>query len=140
VTRFGLFVLLRQFDIDGLLRVEELGGDRFEFDEEKMRLVGRKSGMSYEIGDIVRVTVVKADVEMGQVDFLMAGKTERVAPQQGPAGPQTRASFGSRPKPGKQEKRTNVEKAKQPFSKRGPAKDDSGSVRKSRVSHPRRSR
>lgn len=139
VTRFGLFVLLRQFDIDGLLRVEELGGDRFEFDEEKMRLVGRKSGMSYEIGDIVRVTVVKADVEMGQVDFLMAGQTERAVPQSS-AGPQTRASFGSRPKPGKQEKRTNVEKAKQPFSKRGPTKNDSGSVRKSRVSHPRRSR
>ncbi|NJL23937.1 MAG: RNB domain-containing ribonuclease [Calothrix sp. SM1_5_4] len=45
VTKFGLFVLLHQFDVDGLLRVEELGGDRFDFDEENLRLVSRKSGM-----------------------------------------------------------------------------------------------
>ncbi len=152
VTRFGLFVLLRQFDIDGLLRVEELGGDRFEYDEEKMRLVAPKSGMSYEIGDVVRITVVKADVEMGQVDFLMAGQTERAAPQDR-SRPQQGRSQQARPqqgrsqgksgggnKHGKQEKRSNVEKAKQPFSKRGQAKDDSGGVRKSRVSPPRRSR
>ncbi len=110
VTRFGLFILLRQFDVDGLLRVEELGGDRFEFDEEKMRLVGRKSGMAYEIGEIVRVVVAKADIEQGQIDFVMA------------------------------EDQPHVEKAREPIQKRRPAKDDSRSVRKSRVSQPRRSR
>lgn len=70
VTKFGMFVQLRQFDIDGLIRLEELGGDRFEFDEENMRLVGRKSGMAYEIGDTFRVQVAKADIELGQIDFV----------------------------------------------------------------------
>lgn len=110
VTRFGLFVLLRQFDVDGLLRVEQLGGDRFEFDEEKMRLVGRKSGTSYEIGEPIRIIVAKADVQQGQIDFVMAE--------------------GSK----------HVEKARKPLAKRSPPKDDSRGVRKSRVSHPRRSR
>lgn len=110
VTRFGLFVLLRQFDVDGLLRVEQLGGDRFEFDEEKMRLVGRKSGMAYEIGDLVKIVVAKVDVQQGQIDFVTAE--------------------GSK----------NVEKARKPLAKRSPPKEDSRSVRKSRVSHPRRSR
>ena len=71
VTRFGLFVLLRQFEIDGLIRVEELGGDRFEFDEEKLQLVGKKSGVVYEIGDPLRVQVAKADIELGQIDFVL---------------------------------------------------------------------
>lgn len=113
VTRFGLFVQLRQFDIDGLLRVEELGGDRFEFDEEKLRLVGKKSGMAYEIGEPVRIQVAKADIELGQIDFVLPeGLKKNVA----------------------------ASKARQPVPKRGPAKDNSRSVRKSRVSHPRRSR
>jgi ribonuclease R len=121
VTRFGVFVLLRQFDIDGLLRLEELGGDRFEFDEEKMRLVGKKSGMAYEIGDLLRVVIAKADVELGQIDFVMAGRKPTAKPQY-------------------QETRAHVGKAKQPFSKRRSSKDDSRSSRKSRVSRPRRSR
>ncbi|HEX4922960.1 MAG TPA: ribonuclease R, partial [Bdellovibrionales bacterium] len=34
VTKFGVFVLLRAFDVDGLVKVEELGNDMFQFDEE----------------------------------------------------------------------------------------------------------
>ena len=69
VTKFGLFVLLRQFDVDGLIRLEELGGDRYEFDEEKLCLVGRDH--VFEIGDPLRIQVAKVDVEMGQIDFTL---------------------------------------------------------------------
>jgi ribonuclease R len=119
VTRFGLFVLLRQFDVDGLLRVEELGGDRFEFDEEKLRLVGKKSGMSYEIGETIRVVVAKADIELGQIDFVL--------PE------------GAIPRPRGQKEHRNVEKAR-PRGRHKTPKDHHRGVRKSRLSHPRRSR
>lgn len=72
VTRFGIFVLLRKFDVDGLVRLEELGDDYFEYDEEKLRLVGKKSGISYEIGDPVKIVVAKADIEQGQIDLVLA--------------------------------------------------------------------
>ncbi|MBX3020855.1 MAG: ribonuclease R [Bdellovibrionales bacterium] len=72
VTKFGLFVLLRQFDVDGLIRVEDLGGDRFDFDEETLRLVGRRSGMVYEIGEPLRVQVASTDIELGQINFVLA--------------------------------------------------------------------
>lgn len=110
VTKFGLFVLLRQFDIDGLLRVEQLGGDRFEFDEEKLRLVGKKSGMSYEIGDAIHVVVAKADADLGQIDFVLPEDKDRVG------------------------------KTSPPLPKRSPPKDRPGGFRKSRLSRPRHSR
>lgn len=110
VTKFGLFVLLRQFDVDGLIRVEELGRDRFEFDEEKLRLVGRKSGISYEIGEPIRVVVAKADTELGQIDFIL------------PEGYK------------------HVEKAREPLPKRRASKDDTRGVRKPRLSKRRRPR
>jgi ribonuclease R len=131
VTRFGLFVQLRQFDVDGLIRVEELGGDRFEFDEEKLRLVGKKSGMAYEIGDPMRIQVAKADIELGQIDFLMSaeGKKNVAKSRERQFTPQS----GRREKP----------LAQRLFSSSGrkqKSKNDSGSGGKSRVSRPRRPR
>ena len=115
VTKFGLFVLLRQFDVDGLIRVEELGGDRFEFDEENLRLVGRNSGMAYEIGEPMTIQVAKTDIELGQIHFTLP------------------------PGSGKGSRATSAKSSKT-LPKRKKAKDDSGSVRKSRVSRPRRPR
>lgn len=138
VTRFGLFVLLRQFDVDGLIRVEELGGDRFEFDEEKLRLVGRKSGMAYEIGESIQVVVARADIEAGQVDFVLPG---RAAAKTGASVANEREVRDERPR--FREKKgfsRAMDKAKPSFQKRGAAKDDSRGVRRSRFSKPRRAR
>lgn len=71
VTKFGVFVLLRQFDIDGLVKVENLGDDRFEFDEEHMILFGQKTGKKFHLGDPVRVMVSAIDTEEGKIDFLL---------------------------------------------------------------------
>ena len=78
VTKFGVFVLLREYNIDGLIRLDDLG-DRLEFDEENLRLVAKGSGASYNLGDRVRVTVSSTDIESGQVNFLLEGATESKA-------------------------------------------------------------
>lgn len=79
VAKFGIFVLLREYDCDGLVRVDDLGNDKFEFDEEQLRLVGKRSGRSFNIGENVRILVSAADPELGQVNFLLAEATEKVA-------------------------------------------------------------
>ncbi|WP_374031880.1 ribonuclease R [Bdellovibrio bacteriovorus] len=73
VAKFGVFVLLREYDIDGLVRLDDLGGERFEFDEENLRLVAKRSGFAYSIGDSIRIQVVAADPEAGQINFALAG-------------------------------------------------------------------
>jgi ribonuclease R len=83
VTKFGIFVLLRQFDVDGLVRLEDLGDDYFEYDEENLRLVGRKSGMSYEIGEPVKITVAKTDIDSGQIDLVLTGVEKRQTTDRG---------------------------------------------------------
>ena len=75
VTKFGVFVLLRQFEIDGLIHIDNLGPgkfEKFEFDEENLRLTAKRSGLSFSIGDTVKVRVVAADIDEGKVDFEMA--------------------------------------------------------------------
>ena len=76
VAAFGIFVSLRQFDIDGLIRLEELGVKGLVYDEENMRLVGKKSGISFEIGDPIKIIVANVDIEDGKIDFALAPDEE----------------------------------------------------------------
>lgn len=84
VTKFGAFVLLRQFEIDGLVSLANLGEndrDKLMFDEKNLRLVAKRSGRSFEIGQMVKVRVAKADPDLGQVDFELADGKKRQAPE-----------------------------------------------------------
>ena len=110
VTKFGAFIVLKQFDIDGLIRLEDLGFDHFDFDEDLMSLVGRNSGMQFKLGDPVRVQVAAADIESGRIDFVLASGDD--------------FSHGSQ------------SKESQSFEKRRSSEDDRGSVRKARVPRP----
>lgn len=71
VAKFGVFVLLRQYDIDGLIKVENLGDDYFEYDENTLTLVGQKSGKKFSLGDTLRVLVSAVDTIEGKIDFLL---------------------------------------------------------------------
>jgi ribonuclease R len=87
VTKFGVFVLLRQYEVDGLVRSENLTKEKLEFDEDNLVLVGHKTGIQFAIGDPVNVQVAAADPDSGQIDFAIVGqeytqgrsKTERSA-------------------------------------------------------------
>src|SRR5690606_34318942 len=77
VTKFGVFVLLKKFDIDGLLKLEELGMEHFDFNEDLMELVGRNSGIHYQLGDSITVQVAAADVQTGRIDFVLASRDDK---------------------------------------------------------------
>lgn len=71
VTKFGVFVLLRQYDVDGLVKKEFLGNDHFEFDEENLFLRGKKTGQMFKIGDLLKVKVMQTNTDEGQIDFVL---------------------------------------------------------------------
>lgn len=86
VARFGVFVLLREYDLDGLIRLENLASEKMEFDEEKLRLVSTRSGLSYNIGDVLKIRVDSTDHDLGQINFVIAGTQAK--PKQDNKNPQ----------------------------------------------------
>ena len=72
VARFGFFVTLRTFDVDGLVRIENLPEDDYQFDEENLCFVGYITGRSYQIGDLVHVRVAAVNDETGKINFVLA--------------------------------------------------------------------
>lgn len=77
VTNFGVFVQLIDLQIDGLVHVTSLSNDYYHFEQSEMSLVGERSGKRYGLGDKLRVTVARVDMESKRIDFRLSGDNER---------------------------------------------------------------
>jgi len=73
ITASGLFVQLRNPFVEGLVSVESMMDDAYEFNEDRMVLYGRRKRKTFKIGDAVQVKVVRADVERRLIDFNRVG-------------------------------------------------------------------
>jgi len=69
VTAFGLFVLLDDYDIEGLVRVSSLGDDYYSLRENEHALVGRRRKRCFRLGDPVTVRVARVDRDAREVDL-----------------------------------------------------------------------
>lgn len=71
VTEWGLYVEITENLCEGLIPVRDLGDDYYELDERNYRLVGRRNGQSYQLGDEVVVKVARTDIQRRQIDFAL---------------------------------------------------------------------
>ncbi|MCD8180584.1 MAG: ribonuclease R, partial [Firmicutes bacterium] len=70
VTNFGMFVELEN-SVEGLVRVENMTDDYYEYDERGNTLIGRRKKKAYTTGDAVRVIIARADIALRQIDFVL---------------------------------------------------------------------
>jgi ribonuclease R len=72
VTNFGVFVELKDIFVEGLVHVTSLKNDYYNFDAPQHRLVGKRSGVVYRLGDPVKVLVTRVDLDDRKIDFALA--------------------------------------------------------------------
>ena len=70
VTKFGVFVGLEN-GVEGLVHISTMDDDEYVYNEESMQLTGRFNGVQYSLGMPVRVTLIKADKDKHEIDFIM---------------------------------------------------------------------
>ncbi len=73
VTRFGLFVQLDNYQVDGLVHVTSLPNDYYHFDGIKYQLTGERSGRTFQLTDRVIIRVMQVDVDERKIDFDFVG-------------------------------------------------------------------
>lgn len=78
VAQYGFFVQLPN-TVEGMVRIGSMEDDYYILDEQNYRMVGRSTGKAYRLGDQVTIRVTGADLETGNVDFVL----ERSAGSQG---------------------------------------------------------
>ena len=71
VTGFGLYVQLEN-TVEGLVRIDSLYDDYYDYDAEQYLLKGRRNGKVYKLGDTVRIFVDNVNTDRGEIDFLLA--------------------------------------------------------------------
>ena len=71
ITAYGLYVELAN-TVEGLVHVNSLEGDFYEFDENASKLRGVRTGLAYRLGEKVRVRVKGTDRLCRTIDFEMA--------------------------------------------------------------------
>ena len=75
VVPFGFFVSLPESGSDGLVPISTLPSDYYDHDPRKHRLVGRRSGRQFALGDAVTVRLAEADPIGGRLLFWLEGES-----------------------------------------------------------------
>ena len=76
VTRAGLFVTLTETGADGLIPMRGLGGDFYVHDEARHRLVGRRWGRTFTLGDPLQIRLAEANAVTGSLLFALVDEDE----------------------------------------------------------------
>lgn len=71
VTEWGIYVELVENKCEGMIRLNTLFDDYYEYNEKEKAIMGKRSRKKYRLGDPVRVKVKAADALKRQIDFLM---------------------------------------------------------------------
>ncbi len=69
VTEWGMYVEIEPSKVEGMVSLREIRSDFYEFDEERYRLVGKRTHKIYRLGDPVRIRVKNANLEQRLLDY-----------------------------------------------------------------------
>ncbi|HEY2882509.1 MAG TPA: ribonuclease R [Pirellulales bacterium] len=85
VEEFGLFVQGTRLPAEGLVHVTTLADDFYRFDRRSHTLTGNRTGNAFRLGDLVKVEVVRVDIDRRELDFRIVQKTGRRPPPPKPS-------------------------------------------------------
>ena len=76
VMEWGIFVELNDTKCEGLVHIRDLDDDFYHYDEKEYSLIGQNTRKKFQLGDPLRVKLVRTDLEKKQIDFILVDKKE----------------------------------------------------------------
>ncbi|MBX3161628.1 MAG: ribonuclease R [Deltaproteobacteria bacterium] len=143
VTSFGAFVEIESPYVEGLIKLDSLGDEPWDFDDVHMRLTGRKTRRMLELGDKVLVEINNVSVVRRRIDFtLVATAKTHVDGEKRSVKKSRRAGAAPEPTarapiPQRKKAAREVERATRPHVERGasPRREGPGGKLRLGVSH-----
>jgi ribonuclease R len=72
LTDFGMFVEIKKFKCEGMVRLNSIIGDHYEYDSSMMAVIGRKYYKQFKMGDSVMVQVLDASKKTRTIDLILS--------------------------------------------------------------------
>ena len=81
LTEWGMYVEIEPTKIEGMVALRDIKSDFYEFDDQHYKIVGRRTGIVYRLGDPVRIKVKGTNLEQRLLDYELVetGLEERVS-------------------------------------------------------------
>ncbi len=76
VAEWGLFIEISDTKCEGLIRMADLNDDYYDLDQANYRIVGRRRGRIYTLGDGLRVKVKSTDLDKRTIDLSLVNWLE----------------------------------------------------------------
>ncbi len=71
VADWGIYVAEKESMSEGMIKLASIKGDYYNHDASKYQVKGEKKGKAFALGDVIRVKLVRADLEERQIDFAL---------------------------------------------------------------------
>ena len=69
VTEWGIYVEITKNKCEGMIRIRDIKSDYYLFDDKQYAVIGQETKNMYQLGDDVKVSVKRTDLERKQLDF-----------------------------------------------------------------------
>lgn len=71
VTDFGIFVEVKNTACEGLIRLKNIPGDFYIYDEKNYCVYGSQTKRTLTLGDLLKVKIRKVDIEKREIDMVI---------------------------------------------------------------------
>ena len=78
LTDWGIYVEIVENKCEGMISLQGLVDDFYEFDQDDYKIIGRHSGREFQIGDTLKIEVTNANLSKRQLDFKMVEEDDAV--------------------------------------------------------------
>jgi ribonuclease R len=88
ISRWGIYVELKETKCEGMVSIRDMTDDYYYIDEENYVAVGQSHGRQYRLGDVVNVKLKRIDLAKKTIDFvfLKSKETEMIGKKKGKRG------------------------------------------------------
>ena len=81
LTGFGVFVQLSRFGAEGLIKLQDLGSDKWEFNARMQCIVGKGSGQVLHLGRAIEVRIASVNITGRHLDLLPSRPVAKTSPK-----------------------------------------------------------
>jgi len=76
VAGYGFFVRLDGLGAEGMVRMSTMDDDYYQHDEKQYRIIGRRTGRIFRMGDAVKVGVLRVDKASNEIELFLTDRDD----------------------------------------------------------------